>query len=58
MKLENTTAHIWCIMLWYEERKQVDKMKRTIEVLSVIDIQKDRAYLFGEVLDLEYKVNI
>ncbi len=25
MKLANTTREFWCIMLWYEERKQVDK---------------------------------
>jgi len=25
MKLRNTTAQNCCIMLWYEERKQVDK---------------------------------
>lgn len=40
------------------KESRLTKMKRTIEVLSVIDTQKDRAYLFGEVLDLEYKVNI
>ncbi len=25
MKLANTTTGFWCIMLWYEERKQVGK---------------------------------
>lgn len=33
-------------------------MKSKIGLLSVIDTKKSRAYLFGAVLDIEYKVNV
>lgn len=40
------------------KESRLTKVKSKIEVLSFIDTQKGRAYLFGEVLELEHKVNI
>ena len=44
-------------MLCMRKEGRLTKMQSTIEVLSVMDTHKDRAYLFGEVLDVKYKVN-
>ncbi len=57
MKLRNTTAQICCIMLWYAERKQVDKMESKMISYAIIDTRKHQLCVMRNMLDVKHRVN-
>jgi len=56
MKLRNTTGQNCCIMLWYEERKQVDQMESKMNGYAALDML-DQAFVLKHKLDVKHKVN-
>ena len=55
MKLRNTTGQNCCIMLWYEERKQVDQMESKMNGYAALDML-DQAFVLKHKLDVKHKV--
>ncbi len=56
MKLRNTTGQNCCIMLWYEERKQVDKMESKMKGYVAFNML-NQAIELKHKLDVKHKVN-
>jgi len=56
MKLRNTTGQNCCIMLWYEERKQVDKMESKMKCYVAFNML-NQAIELKHKLDVKHKVN-
>lgn len=56
MKLRNTTIQNCCIILWYEERKQVDKMKSKMKSTVAMHTLKQQLYVMQNQLDRKHKV--
>ncbi|EAZ86093.1 hypothetical protein BB14905_00965 [Bacillus sp. B14905] len=57
MKLRNTTAQNCCIMLWYEERKQVDKMECKMNCYAVKNTHKHPLCVVPKRHDMKQQVN-